>query len=876
MLRRTGLLLLPFLLVWSARAASAPALPVILEPERDDQIVHAADVHMVTAAFADVDGDQHLCTDWVIRAGDDVVWEARCVAGAEKIHVHLGDGEFRGPRAGKRELAEGVIHVLSARHRDDSGDPATEWSPWAERTFLTSIPAQSPPMSVRDVLATPPPQWTLSPPSGATLRLQTPDGADLLVIGDDGVIDAEPQHTRSAVRVLLGAPTSSWDLPESELTFEDENGAQRTIYLPALQLQSGGDAQLWVSANGGTHHAERGSRVPDFETILRGAPVPWVARQRGFVVEAVAGDLQLPVAIAFVPHPGDGPDAPLYYVAELYGEVKVVTRGGEVQSFASDLLDIMPTGHFPGSGESGLGGIAVDPVSGDVFVTGVYWPDRTIWGLHPRVLRLRASEDGLRAVAVETVIAFVDEAQAPSHQISNISFGPDGMLYVHVGDGAVHETAQDMTSIRGKILRLDRDGTPPPDNPFYDPAGGIDAADYVYALGLRNPFGGAWRAADQSLYSVENGPTTDRLAKIVAGRNYLWDGTDASMRSFALHTWESPTAPVQIAFVQPETFGGSGFPRRKWDSAFVTESGPTWASGVQTHGKRITEVVLGVERAESAPLIEYDGTGKATVAGIAAGPDGLYFTGLYRDYGYEKAIDRGAQVFRVRWAGYADFAVRPLSADGRLVQFDDRSSVSAAEAWSWDFGDGTFSSERAPAHSYASAGAYLVRLTVTGPEGSRHQTKKVWVGPPSAPLTAEYFADPDFATLAGSGTAASLRFDWTAGSPHPALPADGFSVRWSGMLRPRVSETYRFAVRSKDRVRVTVGGLLVVDGWKGNRDLDETTTIDLEAGHEYPIVVEYRHDSGDASIEVLWESATQSAFPVPRSDGAPKRRASRP
>ena len=56
-------------------------------------------------------------------------------------------------------------------------------------------------------------------------------------------------------------------------------------------------------------------------------------------------------------------------------------------------------------------------------------------------------------------------------------------------------------------------------------------------LGLRNPFGGAWRAADGAQWEVENGPSVDRLAKVVAGRNYLWDGTDASMQNFAAYNW---------------------------------------------------------------------------------------------------------------------------------------------------------------------------------------------------------------------------------------------------------------------------------------------------------------------------------------------------
>src|SRR3970040_1754395 len=84
-----------------------PKTPVLIEPERDGQVVSGADVHMVTAPFADKDGNQHLCTDWQIRSGEDVVWEALCAKDAERIHIHLGDGAFVGPRVRRHELMEG-------------------------------------------------------------------------------------------------------------------------------------------------------------------------------------------------------------------------------------------------------------------------------------------------------------------------------------------------------------------------------------------------------------------------------------------------------------------------------------------------------------------------------------------------------------------------------------------------------------------------------------------------------------------------------------------------------------------------------------------------------------------------------------------------
>jgi hypothetical protein len=173
---------------------------------------------------------------------------------------------------------------------------------------------------------------------------------------------------------------------------------------------------------------------------------------------------------------------------------------------------------------------------------------------------------------------------------------------------------------------------------------------------VRNPFGGAWRAADGAQYVVENGPSVDRFAKIVKGRNYLWDGGDASMTNFALHNWSPATGPVNLAFVQAATFGGSGFPAEKLGHAFVTESGPTYAGGVQSLGKRITEWILdanGNKLAGPLPFLEYAGTGKATACGLAAGPDGLYMTELYHDQG-TGATQPGARLLRIHWVAPPD------------------------------------------------------------------------------------------------------------------------------------------------------------------------------------------------------------------------------
>lgn len=513
-------------------AAAPPADPTFTEPAADGAVLNPADVHMAVGDFSDPDGDAHSCSDWQIWSvtSSELVWQALCAAGLEKVHIHLGDGTFKNSHAGRTELKFDSDYRLRVRFRDSRG----ELSSWSVRPFRTS-------------------------PAG-------PPG--------------EPSE------------------------------------------------------------------------------VPWVARQPRYGVEKVAGGFQLPVNIAFVPDPGSDPGSPFFYVTELYGMIKVVSRDGTVADYASGLLNFNPTGEFPGSGEKGLTGVVVDPISKDVFVSMVYEDTSSTADPkphYPKVVRFHSIDGGRTAASSTTIIDMVGESEGPSHQISNLTIGPDGKLYVHNGDGFETATAQNLDSFRGKVLRMNLNGSAVAHNPFYDASDGITARDYVFAYGLRNPFGGAWRAADGSHYEVENGPSVDRFARVIGGRNFGWNGFNPSMRNFALYSWDPAHAPVNIAFVQPESAFGSGFPFEKMDRAFVSESGPTYATGPQELGKRIVEFspASNGSFAGQAPitLVEYTGTGKATAAGLAAGPDGLYFTDLYKDLSSSSPIGRGANVLRVKYLG---------------------------------------------------------------------------------------------------------------------------------------------------------------------------------------------------------------------------------
>lgn len=873
---------IPLLLLFLAPLALAntpPAAPVIVEPSMELQALNGADVHMVTAQFADADGDEHRCTDWEIRDVDELVWSAPCAEGPLATHIHLGDGVFSGSHTDASELRAESRFELRVRHRDDSGDPAMEWSAWTSRHFQTVVPTPVAPMRLREVLTEHAPRWRsgaedMVPPPGAILELQTVDGDPLFRFGASDIEAAESRPSAVVIRLRLAAGDDEWRMPESELSFENGNGQPRTIYLPALSLAAHSEQFYWISANGGTHIAAPQERTPDFTEIARGAPVPWTV-ERGFQAEVFATGLELPVSIVAVPNPGHAPDSPFLYVAELYGKVKVVTRGGEVREFAKGLLNFDPRAPIPGNGERGLGGITIDPVSGDIIVTSVYQTDRESPWVSPRVLRLQSDDGGYTAARVISLVEFGD-AQAPSHQISNVTFGPDDKLYVHVGS-SFSWVAQDLSTTDGKILRMNRDGSAPSDNPFYDAGDGINPKDYIFALGFRNPFGGAWRFADQSLYEVENGPATDRLAKVMAGRNYLWDGTDASMRNHAIYNWNLPVAPIQIAFTERERFGGSGFPENKLRSAFVTESGATWASGPQQYGKKISEFVIGPdETLVSGPttFAEYNGSGKATAAGLLAGPDGLFFTDLYKDYGQTSPLDAGANIIRIRWVGFADFTSRFERSS--TIALTDRSDVPDAQSVSWDFDDGTTSSERNPVHRYEEAGTYVIRQTITGPRGTVARAQRVFAGGDTEPVRAEYYESDQDPTPAAVQTEQSLHFDWSDGTSALPVSAEGFAARFAVEITPRFSENYAFTVRSHDKVRVLLDGKPLIDAWEPDGSGEATGSIRLVAGRKYELTVQYVKSSDAPALTVSWKSASQGSFIVPRSAKVPRRRAVTP
>jgi glucose/arabinose dehydrogenase len=132
-------------------------------------------------------------------------------------------------------------------------------------------------------------------------------------------------------------------------------------------------------------------------------------------------------------------------------------------------------------------------------------------------------------------------------------------------------------------------------------------------------------------------------------------------------------------------------------------------------------------------------------------------------------------------------------------------------------------------------------------------------------LKAEYFDNRDFTNLKLTRTDATVNFNWGKGSPDASIASDTFSVRWTGQVQAKYSETYTFFTTTDDGVRLLVNGQQII-----NRFIDQAATevsgaIALEAGKKYDITLEYYENSGQALSRLSWSSLTQTKEIIPQA-----------
>ena len=231
----------------------------------------------------------------------------------------------------------------------------------------------------------------------------------------------------------------------------------------------------------------------------------------GFIEEQVGGNLSgSPTAMAFAP---DG----RLFVCQQSGQLRVIKNGSLLSKpFVSLSVD--------SSGERGLLGIAFDPNFATNHYLYIYYTVATS-PIHNRVSRFTAAGD-TAVPGSEAVILDLDNlSSATNHNGGAIHFGPDGKLYIGVGENANGANSQTLSNLLGKILRINADGTIPTDNPFYNTATGNNRA--IWALGLRNPFTFAFQPGTTRLFINDVGQSTwEEINDGIAGSNYGWPTTE--------------------------------------------------------------------------------------------------------------------------------------------------------------------------------------------------------------------------------------------------------------------------------------------------------------------------------------------------------------
>jgi mannan endo-1,4-beta-mannosidase len=136
---------------------------------------------------------------------------------------------------------------------------------------------------------------------------------------------------------------------------------------------------------------------------------------------------------------------------------------------------------------------------------------------------------------------------------------------------------------------------------------------------------------------------------------------------------------------------------------------------------------------------------------------------------------------------------------------------------------------------------------------------------PANGLKGDYFAGVDFRELRLTRIDGPIRFDWADRSPAPQLPADHFSVRWTGAVVPEFDGEYTFYVLSDDGARLWVDGRLIIDKWVDQSRTEWSGKIRLRAGKPAPIRLEYYERTGNALVTLSWSHARRPKQVIPRS-----------
>jgi glucose/arabinose dehydrogenase len=337
---------------------------------------------------------------------------------------------------------------------------------------------------------------------------------------------------------------------------------------------------------------------------VQGQGQPQQQASVSFRVETVVSGLAVPWSIVWAPD----------------GRMLFTERAGRVRVYEKEKLRTAPllaVNEVEHSGESGLMSIALHPqfATNHLFYLSYAYKGE---GQRVRVVRFKEVPEGVaeRKVIIDAIPA------AQYHAGCRVRFGPDGKLYITTGDATERSLAQQLDSLAGKTLRLNDDGTVPPDNPF---VGQANARPEIWSYGLRIAQGLDWQRGTNLMFQTEHGPSGfdgpgggDEVNVVEKGKDYGWP--------IIHHRETRPGMEAPLLEYTPACAPASGMFYR--GAAFQQFNGNFFFGCLR--GTRIIRVVLdGRVVATQEDLL----AGKyGRIRDVAEGPDGyLYFSTSNRD-----------------------------------------------------------------------------------------------------------------------------------------------------------------------------------------------------------------------------------------------------
>jgi len=229
-----------------------------------------------------------------------------------------------------------------------------------------------------------------------------------------------------------------------------------------------------------------------------------------FVDASFVSGLSSPTTMEFAP---DG----RLFVCEQGGALRVIKNGSLLSTpFLKVTVDT--------AGERGLLGVAFDPSFSSNHFVYVYYTS-TSNGIHNRVSRFTVNGDVVTSGS-EKVLLELPALTANFHNGGALHFGSDGKLYIAVGDNKTGSPAQSLSAYWGKILRINKDGTIPSDNPFFNTA---NAKREIWARGFRNPFTFNVQPGTGRIFVNDVGEGSwEEIDDLTKGANYGWPNSEGA------------------------------------------------------------------------------------------------------------------------------------------------------------------------------------------------------------------------------------------------------------------------------------------------------------------------------------------------------------